>query len=639
MPETKTISENPWDIYPRPLLRRESFFSLNGEWELTIRQDTPVPVRVPFCIESELSGVKKRVETGAAVLYRKTFRLPDGFVKGRVLLHFGAVDQIARVVVNDRFLGSHEGGYTAFGFDITAALFPDRENTILVFIEDYLALHTLPWGKQKEKNGGMWYTPVTGIWQTVWLESVPMKYIPQLKIRTKGARVQIDLVEDPGLITGNTGKETNRPADASGFRLLPMSGHIVYHDGQETITVPLKKGHAEFTVSCPRFWSPADPYLYEFSLSSGADTVQSYFALRDISVETIDGIPRILLNGKPAFFHGVLDQGYFEKGIYTPESPADFEKDLQLLKDCGFNMLRKHIKVEPEIFYYACDKMGLLVFQDMVNCGNYHFFRDTVLPTATGGRIASDRRLNRNEKARQNFEKAMKETVLQLGNHPCIVYWTIFNEGWGQFSASEMYEKLRAIDDTRLIDSASGWFHTKDLKTDVESRHVYFRAAKPVRSSKPYVLSEYGGYALKIDGHAYRPDKTYGYKGHKTKEELMNNLTVLFRRDVIGAIPEGLSAAVYTQLSDVEDEVNGLVTYDREVVKVDTAAMKALSEEIDRAMAKVTGAVSDSSHASPAEKSGSETSFTAENAGSDAAFTADDAGSEDAFTGKEDRNE
>ena len=217
----------------------------------------------------------------------------------------------------------------------------------------------------------------------------------------------------------------------------------------------------------------------------------------------------------------MLDQGYFDKGIYTPESPESYQKDLQLLKDCGFNMLRKHIKVEPEIFYWYCDTMGIAVFQDMVNCGDYHFLRDTILPTVTGGKLRSDARRNRNDRVRANFEKAMAETVRQLQNHPSIVYWTIFNEGWGQFCASEMYEKLRALDDSRLIDTASGWFHVRDMKTDVESRHVYFRAAKPVKADKPYVLSEFGGYTLKIEGHVFDENKSYGYKGHHSKEELM----------------------------------------------------------------------------------------------------------------------
>ena len=571
MSDLKQIPENPWDIYPRPQLRRSSFFSLNGEWELQLGRDEALPIRVPFCIESELSGVKKTVRAGAAICYKKVFRLPEGFVKSRVLLHFGAVDQIARVVLNDRFYGSHEGGYTAFTLDVTEAVLRDGENTLLVFVEDYLPLHLLPTGKQKEKRGGMWYTPVTGIWQSVWLESVPEKYVGALRIRTEGPEVRIDLLKDQ---TSSSGTDSEEPA------LLSMNGRLRYSENGQEVTVPVRSGHAEFTVKAPRFWTPEHPFLYDFTLTAGADMVHSYFALRDITIGEIGGIPRILLNQKPYFFHGVLDQGYFDKGIYTPETPETYQKDLQLLKDCGFNMLRKHIKVEPEIFYWYCDTMGIAVFQDMVNCGDYHFLRDTILPTVTGGKLRSDARRNRNDRVRANFEKAMAETVRQLQNHPSIVYWTIFNEGWGQFCASEMYEKLRALDDSRLIDTASGWFHVRDMKTDVESRHVYFRAAKPVKADKPYVLSEFGGYTLKIEGHVFDENKSYGYKGHHSKEELMQNLVKLFDRDVIAAIPEGLCADIYTQLSDVEDEVNGLVTYDREVVKVDVDVMKEISFRI-----------------------------------------------------------
>ncbi len=560
--------ENPWDIYPRPQLRRNSFFSLNGEWELSVSEEEPQKITVPFCIESKLSGIGKAVRTGAAISYKKQFTLPKGFIRGRVLLHFGAVDQIARVVLNDHFYGSHEGGYTAFAMDITEAVKRDEENTLLVFVEDYLPLHLLPTGKQKEKRGGMWYTPVTGIWQSVWIESVPEHYIGSLRIRTKGANVSVELLK------GRAGTDSQEPS------LLSVNGRLRYKENGQEVTVPVRSGKAEFTVKNPRFWSPEKPVLYDFTVTSGADTVQSYFALRDITVGEIGGIPRIFLNGKPYFFHGVLDQGYFDQGIYTPKTPEAYKKDLKLLKDCGFNMLRKHIKIEPELFYFFCDTMGIAVFQDMVNCGEYHFFRDTALPGLGIGTKRSDRRMNREERVRNNFKRAMTEAVYQLRNHPSIVYWTIFNEGWGQFCGSEMYDLLRELDDSRLIDTASGWFHGKDLKTDVESRHVYFRAAKPVRAEKPYVLSEFGGYTLSIEGHVFDPKKSYGYKGHHSKEELMQNLVKLFDRDVIAAIPLGLCADIYTQLSDVEDELNGLVTYDREVVKVDAEQMMEIAFRI-----------------------------------------------------------
>ncbi len=597
MSDPAKATENPWDIYPRPQLRRRSFYSLNGTWTLNTAEQDSCEIQVPFCVESRLSGVMKHPKTGASLIYRKVFRLPEDFWRGRVLLHFGAVDQIARVVVNDRFYGSHEGGYTAFTVDITPSVRRNGENELLVFVEDYLELHTLPSGKQKEKRGGMWYTPVTGIWQSVWLESVPADYIPNLRIRTAKDHVSVDIIPEAG-ISASSGLQTpgihpegsaeNSAKKPSLPPVLPISGHLKYHDGLQEVTVPVKRGHAEFTVKEPHFWSPEDPFLYPFTLSAGADTVESYFALRDIGIGTVNGRPRLLLNGKPYYFHGVLDQGYFDGGIYTPETPAAYEKDLELLKACGFNMLRKHIKIEPEVFYWYCDRMGFAVFQDMVNCGRYSYFRDTILPTIGIGKNRSDRRLNRSEKARSAFQTAMAASVSQLMNHPSIVYWTIFNEGWGQFEGSEMYDLLKSLDDSRVIDTASGWYHGKGLKTDVESRHVYFKAAKPVRSDKPYVLSEYGGYTLAVEGHVFDPGKSYGYKGHQTKDELMEDLSQLMERDVIAAVSEGLSADIYTQLSDVEDEVNGLVTYDREVVKVDPAQMQALAERIFDAFRKGT---------------------------------------------------
>lgn len=305
--------------------------------------------------------------------------------------------------------------------------------------------------------------------------------------------------------------------------------------------------------------------MYHFTVQTGEDRVQSYFALRTLEIKDVDGYPRICLNGKPYFFHGLLDQGYWQDGIFTPNSPAAYEQDILFAKKLGFNMLRKHIKIEPQLFYYACDRLGMVVFQDMVNNGAYSFLRDTALPTV-GLKWLPDRWLHRNKRSRAAFEQAMVETVEILYNHPCICYWTIFNEGWGQFCAATMYKRLKTLDDSRVIDTASGWFSGVD--SDVDSRHVYFRKVRLKAGKKPLVLSEFGGYSYQVEGHVFNPKKEYGYGKCTSREEFVQALRKVYLEEVAPLIEKGLCAAVYTQISDVEDEVNGLVTYDRQVEKV-----------------------------------------------------------------------
>ena len=550
------LTGQPWPEYPRPSLRRASFFNLNGPWDFCERpdgqepEDYPETITVPFPPESLLSEIHRTFAPGTALYYRKRFRLPEGFQEGRVLLHFGAADQEAEVTLNGVPLGRHQGGYGSFSFDVTEALRP--ENTLVVRVTDPQDGGILPYGKQRRRRGGMWYTPVSGLWQTVWMEAVPEEDIRALRFSVAGNRVTLR-------IQG------------------PKAGLLRVKTPAGTLEAPISDSRTELTLENPRLWSPEDPYLYEAEIETAQDRVESYFALRTLETKIVDGIPRLCLNGKPYFFHGVLDQGYWSDGLFTPASPACFDRDIAAMKDLGFNTLRKHIKVEPELFYYACDRLGMVVFQDMVNHGKYRFLRDTALPTL-GLQRRKDRRLHRNAAAREAFCQAMEETVAALDCHPSVCYWTIFNEGWGQFDGTAQYEALKALDPTRFVDTASGWF--RGCASDVESVHVYFKPVTLPKSPLPLVLSEFGGYAHRVPGHHFNLNKNYGYRTYESREALMDGLENLYRREILPARDRGLCAAIYTQLSDVEDETNGILTYDRRVCKADKNRMRAIGRSL-----------------------------------------------------------
>ena len=345
------LTGTPWNVYPRPQMRRDNWLNLNGEWDFAVNDRFVGKIRVPFCPESALSGIGTHFHEGAILSYTRQFSLPENFRRGRVLLHIGAADQVADVYVNGHSVGHHEGGYEAFSFDITDQL--AEENRLEIRCVDDLRQQEYPYGKQTLKRGGMWYTPVSGIWQTVWLESVPETYIQKLNIENRGTSVTVSTV--PAL---------------DGTVTIPELGSF-----------PLKNGCVTVTPEKPRFWSPEDPFLYGFTLEAGEDRVESYFALRTLEIRKIGNHQWLCLNGKPYFFHGLLDQGYWPDGLFTPATPECFAEDILAMKKLGFNTLRKHIKVEPEEFYYQCDRLGMVVFQDMVNNGRYCFLRDTALPT------------------------------------------------------------------------------------------------------------------------------------------------------------------------------------------------------------------------------------------------------------------
>ncbi|MBQ8410489.1 MAG: glycoside hydrolase family 2, partial [Ruminiclostridium sp.] len=452
--------------------------------------------------------------------------------------------------------GGHNGGYIPFCFDITRAL-KTGENIVEVIVTDTLDTD-YPYGKQCRKRGGMWYTPISGIWQAVWLESVPENYIKSLKLTPSLDSITI---ETEGGIAEKT---------------------VTIHTENGDIAESFSGNKACIKIPSPVLWSPENPYLYSLTLECGEDRIESYFGLRTIETGKVNNTPCILLNGKPYYFHGLLDQGYYSDGIYTPASPEGYLWDIKEMKKLGFNMLRKHIKIEPDLFYYYCDKYGMIVFQDFVNSGKYNFLIDTALPT-----IGLKKGITHTATKRRKsiFEDTARKTISLLYNHPCVCYYTIFNEGWGQYDADRIYEELKKIDPTRIYDATSGWFTEK--KSDVKSEHIYFRKIKlKADPEKPLVLSEFGGYSCKIENHCFNLDENYGYKTFDSPKSLSAGLSELYLSEIVPAVEQGLCADVLTQVSDVEDETNGLCTYDRQVVKVEERTMKIIAKALNKAFEK-----------------------------------------------------
>ena len=557
-PLEENVGDTPWEEYPRPQMKRDSYLNLNGDWSLSVlrkgEEREVGTIRVPFVPQSRLSGIHQDFEKKDILIYRRAVTLPEGFDGERLVLHFGAVDQTCRVAVNGVRVGEHEGGYHPFSLDVTD-VWHEGENEIVVEVSDPLD-EELPYGKQRVKRGGMWYTPTSGIWQTVWMEAVPTAHIERIRIDTT-------LTSATVTVTGGEAQKTLILHTEAGDREYPFEG--------DSLTVTPDDAH---------LWTPDDPYLYRFTLTSGEDTVESYFALRTVDIGEGKNGPVMRLNGKPTLFHGLLDQGYFADGIYLPATPEGYRNDILTAKSLGFNMLRKHIKIEPEIFYYECDRLGMIVFQDMVNSGKYRFFVDTVLPTVGLKKGISHRASPRRRAA---FEDAAKQTVELLCNHPSVCYYTVFNEGWGQYDADRLYRELKALDPSRVWDATSGWFFEKN--SDVQSEHIYFRSVKlKTNPDRPVVLSEFGGYCYAAKGHLFNPDRSFGYRNFDSAEALTEGLERLYREQIMPALKAtNLCALVLTQISDVEDEVNGMMTYDRRLVKPDAERMRAVARELNEA--------------------------------------------------------
>lgn len=550
--------------YPRPQLVRDSYISLNGEWEYAIRKDENIPstfdgiITVPYSPETKISGVNKIVTPEDCLFYKKEFLIKEEDYNDKIILHFGAVDQICDVYINDNYLGTHIGGFLPFEYDIRPYI---KENNVLILrVKDVTDTSYYSRAKQRIKRGGIWYSPQSGIYMPVWLESVSNDYIKNIKINP-------DIDKNIVNITIYS--------DSNDIEILFLD-RIIKTKGNETITI---------NIDNPILWSPENPYLYYFKIKTHNDEVSSYFAMRKFScVKDKDGITRLALNNSPYFMKGVLDQGYYRDGFLTPMRDEDYIKDIKTMKEMGFNTLRKHIKIESLRWYYHCDRLGMIVWQDFVSGGRTYKLTTISLPLITDvhHKDTDYKKFGRmDEEGRKETIQEFKDTIELLYNVPSIGLWTIFNEGWGQFDAVKVYNEMIKLDNSRIYDHASGW-HDQGV-SDTKSLHVYFKRAKMPNKKKTkdraIILSECGGYTLPIKGHMFS-NKVFGYKPLKTSDDLVKEYRKFINLDVLKNIPKGLSAFIYTQLSDVEDELNGFMTYDREVIKVDPKDIKDINDEV-----------------------------------------------------------
>jgi Glycosyl hydrolases family 2, TIM barrel domain/Glycosyl hydrolases family 2, sugar binding domain/Glycosyl hydrolases family 2 len=536
--------------YPRPTMVRSAWRNLNGLWQFAearegeqppTGQTLPKKILVPFPIESALSGVMKPIDRA---WYRRTFQVDPAWAKERVLLHFGAVNWEAKVFLNGKKLGSHHGGYDGFSFDLTNSLKPEGEQELIVGVWNPADTGTQPRGKQVKKPGGIYYTPSTGIWQTVWIEPVPkfsirgMKIIPNADTGTVQITLQTRGSGDGLTVQLEARKAKQEVARAEGKPGTPIE-----------LTVPRDD---------LKLWSPESPFLYDLHVTllrdmMPVDHVESYFALRKIEIgKDGKGITRMLLNGKPTFQMGLLDQGFWPDGLYTAPTDAALRYDIEITKQLGFNLARKHVKVEPERWYYWCDKLGLLVWQDM--------------PSGDKGVAPGQGEIQRTQESAAQYERELQRMLESRSNHPCIILWVPFNEGWGQYDTARITAWIKKHDPTRLVDCASGW---NDMKVgDVHDIHVYPGPGSPrPEPTRAAVLGEFGGLGLGIDGHTWT-NKTWGYQGVRDKDDLTRRYEKLLKRVHELKEKPGLCAAIYTQTTDVETEANGLLTYDRAVLKV-----------------------------------------------------------------------
>jgi len=565
----------PLSEYPRPQMARSDWTCLNGLYDYAITApDTGFPsaydgkILVPFSLESELSGVGKALLPEQRLWYRRFFELGPMFNGKRTLLHFGAVDWQCEVYINGKEAGRHTGGYCPFSLDITDFINPGR-NELVVRVYDPTDAGWQQRGKQVLRTHGFWYTATSGIWQTVWLEPVDKHHIINIKLLPDIDRSTIRI------------KTILSASDDCRLKASVLMKNREVFAGEIGFDESVR-------IDDPCLWSPESPFLYTLKLElfrAGelCDRVESYFGMRKFSTGTDEnGVPRLMLNNKPYFQKGLLDQGYWPDGILTPPADEAMVYDIEAAKSMGFNMLRKHIKTEPLRWYYHCDRLGMIVWQDMISGGRYiGNLLAGVLPL-TGIRIKDDayERFSRDKKEwRDDYKRELFEIIDTLFNSVSVACWVPFNEAWGQFDARRIGEEIKEYDPGRIVDHASGWYDQGG--PELRSVHRYIlRVRKPKDDSRPFVLSEYGGYSLVKENHVWNREKCFGYRMFRNKTALTKAYEKLHNKQVIPLIEKGLSATVYTQLSDVENEVNGLLTYDRDSIKIDTSVVNALNERL-----------------------------------------------------------
>ncbi len=579
---TKNVNRNlPLNDYPRPAMVRDQWINLNGSYQYAIlEKDLGYPeafqgtILVPFCVESQLSGVNKPLKPTEKLWYLRQFNLEVPKSNETVILHFGAIDYESEVFINQKFIGKHIGGYLPFSYDISNYLH-QGVNELVISVSDPTDTSYQERGKQSLNPKGIWYTATSGIWQTVWMEIVP-------KVRIDAVKMIPDV--DQSKIRINPLVRTD----------LTLTAKVTIFDQKKMVheSVITVNTFTDIILKNVKLWSPESPFLYDVKLEllmdqEVIDTIKTYFGMRKISIGTDkNNIPRIYLNNKPYFQTGVLDQGYFPDGLLTPPTDQAMIDDIIAMKNLGFNMLRKHIKIEPERWYYHCDRLGMIVWQDMPSGGDGYLERMMAVRLPFIGIHINDRhhRLfhRQNFQGRQEFESNLQSMLNHLFNHPSICCWVPFNEGWGQFDAKRISENIKRFDPSRLVDHASGW-HDQGGK-DFISLHRYIYEIKPPRKmdGRPFVISEFGGYSQIIKDHTWDEATSFGYKMYETKAFLSDAYEALIREQVLPLVKKGLSATIYTQLSDVELEVNGLITYDREIVKLESFMVKSLNEQLQK---------------------------------------------------------
>lgn len=588
--------------YPRPNLVRDSYFNLNGEWECRINESETADfydetIIVPFSPESMLSGVGKIVMPHQRLHYRKKFTLPEGFKKSRVLLHFGAVDQECSVFVNGIRVGGHKGGYLPFHFDITDSL-RQGENVLTLSVTDRTEQSPHARGKQKLQKKGkyasLFYTPQSGIWKTVWMESVEKAYIEDVRITPlyddSSVRFEITVLNACKTSGAEASGGKASGGETSGTVRLAVLDRGV-EIGQAEITVRQEKEikkviSQEIKLDGFKPWTPDTPHLYDVIIRYGEDEVRSYFGMRKLSTgRDGKGILRFFLNNKPYFFNGILDQGYWPESLMTAPSDEALVYDIIKLKEMGYNTIRKHVKIEAERFYYHCDRLGMMVWQDMPNGGGeYNMVFVTHLPNASDrfARGVSDRHYGifkrKDGEGRRQYYTDLKNMVSTLYNYPSIAVWVPFNEGWGQFDAAKATKEVREIDSGRLINEACGWFDQGG--GDMYSIHNYRHKLKvKPQQDRVVALTEYGGYAYPVEEHL-SCKKEFGYQHYHSTEELTQNYKRLWEEEIYPNLQYGLCSAIYTQTSDIEEEINGVLTYDREIVKLDEDQVKEMNDKL-----------------------------------------------------------